>query len=75
MKTLTINLSEKEFLKYGFRSENPDFDEFVRKIKIDLAKEALRNTVSIAEKEGLSAITLEEINQEVKAVRGAKDNH
>jgi hypothetical protein len=75
MKTLTVNLSEKEFLKYGFRSENLDFDELVRKIKIDLAKEAMKNTVSIAEKEGLSAITLEEINQEIKAVRSAKDNH
>lgn len=75
MKTLTIKLSEKEFLKYGFRSENPGFEEFVRRIKIDLAKEALRNTVSIAKKEGLSALTQDEINQEVKAVRDAKGDY
>ncbi len=75
MKTLTINITEKEFLKFGFESENLNLEEFVRKIKIEMAKEAIVKCQSIAEKVGLSNLTLEEIDAEIKAVRNAKGNN
>ena len=75
MKTLTINITEKEFLKFGFESENVNFEEFVRKIKIEIAKEAMIKCQSIAEKVGLSNLTLDEIDAEIKAIRNAKGNN
>jgi len=40
-----------------------------RKILLKLTKDSLNKTVSIAKEVGLSDLTLDEINEEIKAVR------
>ncbi len=66
---LSIVISEKQFAKYGLSKENFDFDEFVKLLKKDIAKESLRKCREIAGKSPLTNMTLDEINAEVAAAR------
>ncbi len=72
MKTLSIKITEKQYSRYGFSKEQFDFDEFVKMLKKDIAKEALRRSRAIARKSPLVALTMEEINAEVEAVRSER---
>jgi Glu-tRNA(Gln) amidotransferase subunit E-like FAD-binding protein len=74
MRTISIDISDSEFLKYNFQEEKLSFTDLVEKISIELAKQALRKCQEIAEKTGLSQLSLEEINAEIQAVRNAKSN-
>ena len=40
MKNLTINISESDFINYGFQQEILSFDELVAKVKVRLIKQA-----------------------------------
>ena len=44
-------------------------------MSVEYAKEALQKCNDIALEVGLSKMTLEEINEEIAAVRNAKNNH
>ena len=73
MKTLSISISELEFNKFGIEKENLTFTEFVELISRELMRQNLDKCVELAEKHGLSAMTMDEINEEVLAVRNAKN--
>lgn len=77
MRTINISISDNDFLSYGFNSKNLSFSEIEDIIKKRTIREALYSCQKIADKEGLSKMTLEEINKEIKAVRekNAKNNH
>jgi hypothetical protein len=75
MRTLTISISETELNKYGIKRDNLTFSEIVELISKELMKQNLNKCIDLAEKYGLSTMTLNEINQEVKAVRNAKNSH
>jgi len=72
MITLSIKITEKQYSRYGLSKEQFDFDEFVKMLKKDIAKEALRRSRAIARKSPLAALTMEEINAEVEAVRSER---
>ena len=75
MKTLNISISDFEFDQFGFKKEKLQFSEFVDLISKEIARQNLNNCVELAEKYGLSSMTMDEITEEVKAVRrNAKDN-
>ncbi len=74
MRTLQVNVSETDFQKYNLADKEIDFSELVELISREYAKQALLECNKIAEEAGLSEMTLEEINAEIKAVRDAK-NH
>ena len=69
MKTLTIKIPDQEFLRFGLKSETINFEEFVKEIKIRIAKEAMLNSQSIAEEVGLSELTEEQIDVEIRELR------
>ena len=69
MKTITVSISENEFERFAINSEKIDFNELLNKISIELARQAAFRCHEIAERVGLSSMTMEEINEEVKAVR------
>lgn len=69
MRMLSIAISEKQFAKYGLSKERFDFDEFVKLLKKDIAKESLRKCREVAGKSPLANMTMDEINFEVAAVR------
>ncbi|HSI74763.1 MAG TPA: hypothetical protein VK957_02660 [Lunatimonas sp.] len=70
----TLNVSDSEFDRSGIKKDNLTFSEFVELISRELMRQNMDKTVDLAEKYGLASMTMEEINEEVKAVRRAKSN-
>ena len=73
MRTLNISISDVEFHKFGIKKESLSFAEIVELINRELMRQNLNKCLELAEKHGLSSMTMEEINEEVKAVRNAKN--
>jgi hypothetical protein len=75
MRTLNISISDLEFNKFGIKKNNLTFTEFVELISRELMRQNLDKCVELAERYGLSSMTMDEISEEVKAVRNAKKRH
>ena len=76
MRTLNISISDLEYGKFGLKADQLTFSELVDIISKELSKQTLNECIELAEKYGLSKITMDEISKEVKAVRkDAKNNH
>ncbi len=75
MKTLNISISELELYKFGIKKDSLTFTELVELISRELMRQNLDRCVELAEKYGLSSMTMDEISEEVKAVRNAKNRH
>jgi cell division FtsZ-interacting protein ZapD len=69
MRTLNISVSEFEYEKFGLRENNLSFSELLDIIEREIMRGKLLKSVQMAEKNGLSKITMEEIDEEIKAVR------
>ena len=72
MRTLNISISDLEYNKFGLKTDRLSFTEFMDIVNNELAKQTLNECVEFAEKYGLSKMTMDEISEEVKAVRSAK---
>jgi hypothetical protein len=75
MKLLNVPIDEFEYAKLGLTSDTISFRDLKEKLSIDYVREALLQCNDIAERTGLSQLTLEDINTEINAVRNAKDSH
>ncbi len=75
MKTLSISISDLEYNQFGINKDKLSFTEFVDIVNKEISKQAMNNCVTLAERYELSRMTMDEISEEVKAVRNAKDNH
>ena len=69
MKTLNISISDLELDKSGIKKDKISFSEFVDLVSKELTRQTLNKCVELAEKYGLSKLTMDEITKEVKAVR------
>jgi DeoR/GlpR family transcriptional regulator of sugar metabolism len=75
MQTLHIRISDRDAQAYNLRTEQEiSFPDLVESISRVYAKQALLECNAIAEKNGLSTMSLDDINAEIRAVRHAK-NH
>lgn len=75
MRTLSISISDLEFNKFGIKTDKLSFSDFVDIVSKELTRQNLGKTIGLAEKHGLSKLTMEDITKEVKAVRrNAKNN-
>jgi len=75
MRTLSIAISDLEFNKFGIKSDKLSFSDFVDLVSKELTRQNLGKSIELAEKYGLSKLTMEDITKEVKAVRkNAKNN-
>ena len=75
MRTLNISISDLEYNKFGIKSENLSFSDFIDLVSRELALQNLGKSIELAEKYGLSKMTMEDITKEVKATRkNAKNN-
>lgn len=72
MRTINVSISDLEYNKFSLKSDKFSFTEFVDIISNELAKQTLNDCIELAEKYGLSKMSMEEITAEVKAVRNAK---
>ena len=75
MRTLQVTISEQDFARLTFPSENVTYEALVRKIKKELALAALRRAQQIAVSNGLASMSQVAINAEIKAARHAKRSH
>ena len=69
MRTLQIAISDLEFNKFGIKTENLSFSDFLEMVSKELMRQNLNKCIELAEKYGLSKMTMYEITKEVKAVR------
>jgi hypothetical protein len=74
MQTIQIKISNTDFQKYNFGSKEIKFTDLVDLISQEYARKALLECNEIAEQIGLSKMTMDEINAEIKFVRDAKTN-
>ncbi len=76
MRTLNVSISDLEYTKFGLHTDKFPFSDLVEIISKELSRQALNDCVQLAEKHGLSGMSMEDISKEVKAVReNAKNNH
>ena len=69
VKSLNISISDIEFNKFGLKKDNLSYSELVDIINRELIRQNLDKCLELSEKFGLSSMTMDEISQEVKAVR------
>lgn len=69
MRTLSISISEIEYSKFGLKNERLNFSEFIDIVSKELSRQNLARCIELAQKYGLSEMTMDEISNEVKAVR------
>lgn len=72
MQTIQLRISESDLQRYGLQGGAIKFTDLVEKISLEYARQSLLECNALAEQAGLSTLTLEEINAEIKAVRNAK---
>ncbi len=74
MKTVNIQISDFEFNQLGLDKNTLSFSELIEIIGKKITKQTLIRSIQLADKYGLSKMTMEEIDAEVKAHRNAKSN-
>jgi len=74
MKTVTVLIEEKDFFDYSFNNDTILFDELKKIMTKKIIKQAILKCQQIAQKTGLSNLTMDEINSEIKAVRNNVNN-
>ena len=74
MKSVNIQISDFEFNQLGLNKNTLSFSELIEIIGKKITKQTLEKSVKLAEKYGLSKMTMDEIDDEIKAHRNAKNN-
>jgi|EndMetStandDraft_4_1072995.scaffolds.fasta_scaffold20255_3 hypothetical protein len=75
MRTLNVSISDLEFSKFGLKKDKFSFSELLDLVSNELTRKALNESIELAEKYDLSDMSMDEISNEVKAVRrNAKSN-
>ncbi len=75
MRTLSVSISDIEFNKFGLKRDKLSFSDLLELVSKEVMKKTLNDSVALAEKHGLSRMTMSDISKEVKAVRkNAKSN-
>ncbi len=76
MKTLNVSISDDEYKLYGLKKDQLSFAEILDVVNRQQFREHLKKSVELAKECGLSEMTMEEIDEEIKAVRvNAKTRH
>lgn len=74
MKSVNIQLSDFEYAQLGLKSNILSFSELIEIVGRKINKQALERSVQLAQKYRLSSLSMKEINEEITALRNAKDN-
>lgn len=75
MKTISVSISDLEYNQFGINNDKLSFTEFVDIVNKAITKQTLNRSIQLAEKYEISKMSMDEITEEVKAVRNAKNNH
>ena len=74
MKSIKVQISDVELNQLGLNKEIVSFYELENLIEKKIIKQTQEKSIQLANEYGLSDMTMEEINEEVKAYRSAKNN-
>ncbi len=74
IKSINIQISDFEFNQLGLKKNTLSLSELIEIIGKKITKQTLEDSLKLANKYGLSKMTMEEINDEIKAYRDAKNN-
>jgi hypothetical protein len=74
MKSVNVQLSDFEFNQLGLNKNTLSFSELLEIIGKKITKQTLEKSIQLANKYGLSKMTMDEIDDEIKAHRNAKNN-
>jgi hypothetical protein len=69
MRTLNVSISDIEYNKFGLKKEKLTFTDFIDIVTKELTRQNLSKCIELANKYGISKMTMDEITNEVKAVR------
>jgi len=69
MRTLNVSISDIEYNKFGLKEDKLTFSDFIDLVSKELTRQTLSKCVELANKYGISEMSMEEITNEVKAVR------
>ena len=69
MRTLNISISDLEYNKFGLKKEQLSFTDLIELVSKELMRQNLDKGVELANKYGLSTMSMDEITNEVKSVR------
>lgn len=69
MRTLSVSISEIEYNKFGLKEDKLTFTDFIDIVSKELTRQNLSKCLELADKYGISKMTMDEITSEVKAVR------
>lgn len=75
MRTLNVSISDIEYNKFGLKTESLNFTDFIDLVSQELIQQNLSKSLELASKYGLSDMSMDEISNEVKAVRANAKNH
>lgn len=75
MRTISIDISELEFQKFRLKADRLSFSAFVDIVSRELSRQNLAKSVELAERYGLSNMTMDEISNEVKAATKNNATH
>jgi hypothetical protein len=69
MRTINVSISDIEYNKFGLKEDKLTFTDFIDIVSKELTRQNLSKCLELAEKYGISKMTMDEITNEVKAVR------
>jgi hypothetical protein len=69
MQTLNVSISDLEYQKFGLKEEHLTFTDFIDLISKELSRQNLDKCLHVSEKYGISNMTMDQITNEVKAVK------
>ncbi len=69
MRTINVSISDIEYNKFGLKEDKLTFTDFIDIVSKELTRQNLSKCLELADKYGISKMTMDEITNEVKAVR------
>ena len=75
METLKVKISATDKRRLKISSNELDFSEFERLIKLAIARDRMKKVIQVARSSGLSKMTSREIDAEIKAYRKRAKNN
>ena len=69
MRILNVSISDIEYNKFGLKEDKLTFTDLIDLVSKELTRQNLSKCLELAEKYGISNMTMDEITNEVKSVR------
>ena len=69
MRILNVSITDTEYNKFDLKADELTFTDLVNLIRKEVLRQNINKSLELADKYGISKMTMDEITEEVKAVR------